>query len=103
MSIFCSCSTTPQNTGVPTIQKVISTAVVLFAVPIKADDGTESRQTIPYDPPLHLHSRPFYRNVYEAIRFKRPVIVAPEQSRIYVAIAEAIARSSRTRECVVVP
>jgi predicted dehydrogenase len=70
---------------------------------VRHDDGTELCQTVPPDPPLHILSRPFYRNVYGAIRTGSPVIVAPELSRKYVAVAEAIARSSRTHECIVVP
>ena len=70
---------------------------------IRSDDGAELRQAVPADPPLYIHSRPFYRNVYDAIRIRSPVIVAPELSRRYVAIAGAIARSSRNHECVVVP
>ena len=61
------------------------------------------RQVVPADPPLHIHSRPFCRNVYEAIRLGKPVIVDPKVSRKYVAVAEAVARSSRTRQSVLVP
>ena len=69
----------------------------------KSDEGAEWEQRVPADPPLHIHSRPFYQNVYDAIRKKSPVVVAPELSRKYVVIAEAIARSSRTHECITVP
>ena len=48
---------------------------------IKSDDGTDERQTVPADPPLHVHSRPFCRNMYEAIRMGSPVAIDPELSR----------------------
>jgi predicted dehydrogenase len=70
---------------------------------MRADDGTDVTQTVPADPPLHLHSRPFYRNLYQAIRSGSPVAIDPNLSRKYVAIAEAIARSSATHECIVMP
>jgi predicted dehydrogenase len=70
---------------------------------LRRDDGTDLRKTVPADPPLYLHSQPFYRDIYQAIHTGSPVIVDPELSRKYVAIAEAIAHSSETHTCIVVP
>lgn len=40
MTMFCSCSGTLSNTGVPTKQRVMGVGVKLIAVRMKADDGT---------------------------------------------------------------
>ena len=39
---FCVCTGDPRNTGAPSKQQVVSTAVMLIAVFIKADDGTKN-------------------------------------------------------------
>ena len=55
------------------------------------------KERLPDSPTFHLQSRLYYRNVFAAIRSEESRIVTPEQSRRYVATAEAIVKSARER------
>ncbi len=66
-------------------------------------DGKETEiQKISDPPEFHLQSRPFYRNIFSAIRGETPLIVTPEQSRRYVATADAIVRSAQEQKTILV-
>ncbi len=64
-------------------------------------DGEEAKkEKLPDPPEFHLQSRPFYQNVFAAIRGEESLIVAPEQSRRYVATAAAILQSSQEHKTI---
>ena len=58
------------------------------------------KEKLPDPPEFHLQSRPFYQNVFAAIRGEESLIVAPEQSRRYVATAAAILQSSQEHKTI---
>ncbi len=69
----------------------------------KRMDGKEKEiQKIPDPPKFHLQSRPFYRNIFAAIRGEASLIVTPEQGRKYVATADAIMRSAQEHKTILV-
>ena len=60
----------------------------------RMDGADAKKEKLPDPPEFHLQSRPFYQNVFAAIRGEESLIVAPEQSRRYVATAAAIISAS---------
>ena len=69
----------------------------------KRIDGKETEiRKIPDPPEFHLQSRPFYRNIFSAIRGEASLIVTPEQGRRYVATADAIVRSAQEHKTILV-
>jgi len=43
MGLFCECSSTLKNTGVPSSQRIIKDGTKLFAMRLFADDGTRNK------------------------------------------------------------
>ncbi len=73
-----------------------------YALQIRRDGEDLTEELILEPPEFHLQSRPFYQNVFEAIRGEAELIVKPEQSLRYVKVADAIVRSAEQGETVVV-
>ena len=69
---------------------------------MRLDGGEETREPIPDPPEFPVQSHPFYKNVCAVIRGEEELIVKSEQSRRYVAVGEAIVRSSEEGITVVV-
>lgn len=74
----------------------------LFWLHQRMDGRPVAKERLPDLPAFHLRSRPYYRNVFAANRGEESLIVAPEQSRRYVATAEAFVKSGRERGTVLV-
>ncbi len=69
---------------------------------LRGDGEKAQKEKVPEAPPFPIQSRPFYQNVFAAIRGEEPLIVKPEQTRRYAAVAEAIVRSSEEKKSFVV-
>lgn len=81
---------------------VTTTDSETFCWHLKGDGEKAQKEKVPESPPLPIQSRPFYQNVFAAIRGEESLIVKPEQSRRYTAVAEAIVRSSEEKKSFVV-
>ena len=68
----------------------------------RIDEKETEIRKIPAPPKFHLQSRPFYRNIFSAIRGEASLIVTPEQGRRYVATADAIVRSAQEHKTILV-
>lgn len=69
---------------------------------VRRDGEEETKERIPDPPAFPVQSHPFYKNVCATIRGEEGLIVKSEQCRRYVAVSEAIVKSSEEGVTVVV-
>ena len=73
-----------------------------YTLRIQRDGEAATEEILPEPPEFHIQSRPFYQNIFAAIRGEEELIVKPEQSLRYVKVADAIVRSAEQGETMTV-